>query len=696
MESISRINLLREKALNADTSFGKFYFAFFSEYLNDKKPQYKNYKISYRKAFESFSPVIDEGELIVGKPDINFEQKAQWEALKEKIVEKDIIPMCGQDSHMTVDLDLVLEKGLLGIISDTEKMLKLETDAEKIAFYDCAIDNLKAVCDFSLSYSSLAKEKALSEENPTRKKELFKIAEACENVPINPARSFYEAVQCVNFICFCVSIHPFRYFSTQQYTLGRPDRYLYKYYVEDIKKGIISPEGAQTFIDCLCIQINNRVHNGLSCGYMLGGRDENGNTIANEITLMGLQAIDNVHLVYPAVGLCYTNDMEPKYLKKACEVLSHGRSHPAIFNDDIISAGLREYGVTQKESVNYIHSTCVEITTIGSSNIWVASPYTNMLQILLDLLDNEYLSYDDLVSDYFKSLDSIIEENCEEQNDFRMLRENKSIFPFLSCLVNDCLEKGIDIEKGGAKYNWIMPSFVGVANVIDSLYIIKKVVFEEKAITLKALNDIIKNNFKGNEALRQKLLNNYPKYGNDVDEVDSLFKVFTNHISDECKKYSTHFNSKLIPSVFCWIMHDILGRNTGASPDGRSSGFPLGDGSGPCQGREKKGPTASVLSSTKWSHKEFIGGVAVNMKFSKKTFTDNSYKNMYDIIKTYMDRGGFEIQINVVDKETLENARTNPEKFRDLVVRIGGYSDYFVKLSPTMQEEVLLRTEHEI
>jgi len=204
-------------------------------------------------------------------------------------------------------------------------------------------------------------------------------------------------------------------------------------------------------------------------------------------------------------------------------------------------------------------------------------------------------------------------------------------------------------------------------------------------------------NFDGNEELRQRLLKDLPKYGNDIDDVDQYFGMLTSHIVAECKKYTGEFaEEKLIPSVFCWVMHERFGRETGATPDGRLSGFPLGDGSGPCQGREMNGPTASILSSTKWAHHELIGGVAVNMKFSKSALGKDSLNIMQGLIKAYMLRGGFELQINVTDKELLEKAGRNPEEYRDLVVRIGGYSDYFTRLSPEMQQEVILRTEHHI
>jgi len=515
-------------------------------------------------------------------------------------------------------------------------------------------------------------------------------------VPANPAESFYEAVQSVHFITYCLSMDPLK-LGIQQFQLCHPDRYLLPYYLKDIENGVMTKEYAQLLLNCLGIQINNRVPSGRSSGYMVGGRDENGDIVSNDLTVMCMQVVDDIRLVYPAVGLCYTDGMEDMYIEKACEILSHGCSHPAIFNDDIIVKGLISYGVPENEARSYIHSTCVEITPVASSNVWVASPYTNMPQLLLDILNREYSSFDELLSTFFTNLNTKIKDNFDAENEQRKIRCDNSMSPLLSCFVNDCLAHGIDIEKGGARYNWIMPSFVGMANLVDSLFVLKELVFEKKEYRMAEFKHILDNNFNGHEHLLKRILVDIPKYGNDIDEVDSFYGVITEHIISECKKHKgMHKNGKLIPSVFCWVMHEQYGRETGATPDGRRSGFPLGDGSGPCQSREKNGPTASILSSTKWAHHKFIGGVAVNMKFSKSSFGKQSIEIMKSLIKTFLKRGGFEMQINVIDREILEKAVENPEQFDDLVVRIGGYSDYFVKLSPQMQQEVILRTEHKI
>lgn len=680
---MERIEKLRQKALKP--FFGdEFYYLFFKKYeICSELNQYERYSEAFYYAFSELTPSISEGELIVGKRDIPFtaEQQAEWDNKYREIKEKRGLEAGGgQESHMTVDYELLLKKGINGIIKMIDGYL-CDCDSEKADFYKACRKCLEAVIVHSENYSRLALKLSEEAPNPERHEELKKIAEICKKVPANPAETFYEAIQSVHFLTHCLSLDPMKW--SQQFQLGRPDRYLLPYYEKDIKNGDLTKEYAQLLLDCLGIQINMRVPSGLSSGYMVGGSDESGNPVANELTDMCMQVIDDIRLVYPSVGLCYTEKMPEEYLEKACRLLLKGYSHPAVFNDDVIMQGLIHYGVPEAQAHEYIHSTCVEITPIAASNVWVASPYTNLPQLLLDIMDKEYSSPEELLKAYFERLDNSIRANFEEQNGMRKVRSENSVKPLLSCFVNDCLKRGTDIERGGAVYNWIMPSFVGMANLVDSFYAVKALVFDEKRLTLTEFKAILDGNFEDNEDLRCYILNKLPKYGNDIDEIDDYFKLFAEHIVSECEKYrGMHGNSRLIPSVFCWIMHAEFGRNTSATPDGRKAGFPLGDGSGPCQGREKNGPTASVISSTKWEHKKFIGGVAVNLKFAKSSLGSSSADTVKVVVKTYLQRGGFEVQINVIDNETLKKAKNNPEEYQDLVVRIGGYSDYFVRLTP--------------
>ncbi len=694
---MDRIEKLRSAVLSGTSFSDEFYYLFYKAYSQyESLSEAERYAEAYYTAFSSLTPVIAEGELIVGSRNAPMDAFAEreWKDVYLPIARKRSCPQ-GQDSHMAIDYELLLKKGISGIIQQINEYMKACT-SEQAAFYRACRRCLEAVIAHSLSYARLASEMSRCTSDPERARELADISRICERVPAHPAESFYEAIQSVHFITHCLSLDPLR-LCHLQFQLGHPDRYLLSFYENDIQKGVLTREYAQLLLDCLGIQINMRVPHGLSSGYMVGGRDQNGNIVANELTEMCMQVIQDIRLVYPAVGFCHTQDMAERYLEKACSLLLKGYSHPAIFNDDVISRGLMHYGVPAEEARSYIHSTCVEITPVASSNVWVASPYTNMPQILLDSMSREYNCFEDLIDEVMRRLDRRIELNFRRENENRQIRAQRSMNPLLSCFVNDCLKRGTDIEQGGARYNWIMPSFVGMANLVDSLYAVKKLIFDENRMSMAELKAIVDSNFEGHEALRLYILRRLPKYGNDIDEIDRYFGSFTEHIIRECEKYrGLHSNARLIPSVFCWIKHEYFGRRTSATPDGRPAGFPLGDGSGPCQGREMNGPTASVLSSTKWEHHKLIGGVAVNLKFSKASLGAHSLAAVMAIAKTYLMRGGFELQINVIDNETLKKARLQPDQYRDLVVRIGGYSDYFVTLSSQMQDEVIARTEHHV
>jgi formate C-acetyltransferase len=279
-------------------------------------------------------------------------------------------------------------------------------------------------------------------------------------------------------------------------------------------------------------------------------------------------------------------------------------------------------------------------------------------------------------------------------NTHQATRRYNGGFPLLSCFVNDCLARGADIDHGGARHNWIEPNFVALSNLVDSLTAIRQFIYEEKSLRWDELIQAMKSDFEGREDLRLMLLHRAPKYGNDDERVDALATTITDWIRDEVSRYTTYLGGPFLSGFFCWVMHERLGRATAASPDGRRAGFPLGDGSGAAQGRERLGPTAAVLSATKWDHAPHLGGIAVNLKFSRPRDASAFRQRLLDVVEIYLQRGGFEVQVNVVDKETLLAAREHPEQYRDLVVRIGGYSDYFVGLSEEMQAEIILRTEH--
>ena len=699
-----RIDALREPAVQKTVNYREFILHFYRDLMASywQKPFVLRYADALYASFDRTEPVIGEGELIVGRivdREFSQEEEAEWKKIQEYAMAAGPSPF-GQDSHMTVDYERLLEKGTSGIRREIAEMrenldLTLPEDLEKDLFYASCQRCLEGVERFAQRYSQYAAGLAKQCADPGRKKELLRISEICAHVPKKPARDFYEAVQSVHFLTFCLSNKPLKP-TSPQYQLGRPDRYFWPFYQRDMEAGRITEEEAQTLLDCLAIQINHRVPHGLSSGYMVGGRDAEGRVVSNDLTRMLMRVVEQVRLVYPSVGLCWCRDTPAEDLETAAKIIGKGHSHPAIFNDEVITEGLKRLGLPPEEACSYIHSTCVEITPIAASNVWVASPYMNLVQKLLDVLDREYSSMEELFDAYFAHIGEGIRENLIAEQKSRLERQRFNLDPLLSCFVRDCLEAGRDIEWGGARYNWIMPSFVGLSNAADALYAIRELIFNQKRWDFAGLNKMLAANFQGFETQRQMILREAEKYGNDADGPDSYVQRISQWIAAECGKYRRDDGFRLAPSLFCWVMHDVFGQETGASPDGRLKGFPLGDGSGPAQGREQNGPTAAVLSCTKWDHTPFIGGIAMNMKFSRKYFKEDSLRKMTALIRTYLKRGGFELQINVVDRDTLLAAREQPELYRDLVVRIGGYSDYFTRLSPTMQAEVIERTEYEL
>ncbi len=655
---------------------------------------------------------IGEHEVLVGRfPQraLDDDERAELEHWR-KDASRATSPVWGQRAHMAIDYPQLLRLGLTGVRDQIANYrARLDTalpgDLEKDAFYQACLIALGGVRDLAFKYADVAHSLAEEAADATRKAELLEIEAVCRRVPEHPAETFREAVQAVHFVTWCLCAGQLMLL----FQLGRPDRYLLPYYRRDLTAGRVTPEQAQDLIDHLCLMLSVYTPRGLAVGFMIGGRDGSGRDISNELTRMFLESIAHTRLPYPGIGLCWNSDTPADITERACELVAQGLTHPAFFNDERITAGFMAAGLPPAEACEYQHSTCVELTPVASSNVYVASPYINLLQLLHDLIGvqpvnvperrriaqaGRYASFAALQEAYERHLNEVIREAVIEQNTCMMTRYYHGGWPLLSCFVHDCLAQGLDIDQGGARHNWIEPSFVGLSNLVDALVAIRRYVYEEQTVTLEELARDLALNFAGREDLRMMLLHN-AKYGNDDDSVDDLAIWMTGCIVRATRKYRTFLGGAFHPGFFCWIMHERLGRETAASPDGRLAEMALGDGSGPAQGRERRGPTAAVLSSTKWDHTPMLGGIAVNLKFTRSAQKADFVQGLRRLVETFMERGGFETQINVVDKETLVAAQKNPELFRDLTVRIGGYSDYFVGLSPRMQEELILRTEHE-
>ncbi len=574
----------------------------------------------------------------------------------------------GQSGHCAPDYGRLLAAGLDGLRKSVEDCRR----NSPIPLHDnmlAALDGMEAM----IANAALAAEAA----------DNLELAALCRRLVHHAPQTTHEALQLILFTQIAIEKGEYAYLINP----GRLDRLLAPFLPAADHERLVEQ------IACLYLTLNANCPSGLAYGTMIGG-----DIPANEVSYACLEAARLSRLAYPTVGVCVNDDTPQDLLELAVSIVAEGNPNPAFFGDKTIRRGLESYGVPTAESGDYINSTCVEITPCGKSNVYVASPYFNLNQLLLDAMDKEHASYDDLIASFQRRLAAKIKEESKINANYRQDRATRMRRPLQSLLTHDCLERGLDIECGGARYNWIECSFVGLANLVDSLFIIKKAVYEEKRLSLMDLRHQCETDFHDAEALRREFLAKYPKYGQGQPEVDSLISPIISFIRKELEKYRfSPGNSPWIPGTFCWIQHQVLGAQTCATPDGRAAGFPFADGAGPAQGRETCGPTTAIRSVTSWNHSPLVGGSAFNMKFSKSSLaTPEAREKLLALIRAFIQMGGFETQINVVDADTLIEADRHPEAYPSLLVRIGGYSDYFARISPEMRKEIIMRTQSEL
>ena len=661
-------------------------------------------RTSYAEAEELYQskPVIYDDELLLGHlylPDFTEEEQKEYDQLCESfsMSAHTLAMRSPRKDHICLDFEKLLRVGVNGLRS--EIMERLEALPICVAgeypaleaiksweFYQCCLIELDAVSDLAARYAEEALR--LAEEKPEpRKSELIRLGNMLKKVPNHPAESFYEAVQSVQF--FLSTLFGL-------YPLGRPDRYLYPYYQRDIESGTLTKEFAQELIDNLCLYVSDRVFSRSACGFIVGGRDENGRTIENDLTYMFLTALDHLKLPDPNGALAVNGDTSDEILSYCAEILSHGTTHPAFYNDDaIVESLVKHYGVTPADAVNYIHATCAEISIAGKSKAHSTPIIIDLPKVLLKLTEaGEFAGFDDLFDKYVRLL-STTTQNQAKGYAIRLLEGarigNEAMR--ICALIDDCLARGKGIYEGGERYMFEQPIFVGFSTVVDSLLAISRLVYEEKTLSFEAFARIVSENYENNEPLRQYIINKLPHYGNDDSTADRLAKRLAEALQ-EILSHDMALWDRMMPGTFSYNNHARLGAEAGATFDGRLAGTAYSDGCGPVQGRDVNGPTAMILSMTSWDQSALLGGMVVNIKFGKENLTERKREDFLSLVRAFVDRGGIELQVNVVDRATLEDAKRNPEAHKDLIVRIGGYSDYFTRLSPVLQQEIIDRTEY--
>jgi len=626
--------------------------------------------------------------------------------------------------HLGID-GKVVTKGLNGIKKEVdERIAKLNLadlkDFEKFQFLSAVNITLEAVPNFAKRYAELARSLAEKETDAQRKAELEKIAEMCEWVPANPARSFYEALQSVWFTYIALLIEAWAY----GVGLGRPDQYLYPLYKKDIEEGRITKEEARELIELLFIKLNGlltpqgsemvRSFAGFAiwANITLGGVTKDGRDAVNELSYLFLDAEENMKLMSEDLVIRIHKNTPDAFIIRACEVLRSLRGKFKFVSDEMTTQQLLRDGKPIEYARDYIMTGCITPTIPGFSHDLPGGPFN--LPLMLELALNngaarlsgeqigpktgdprKFKSYDEVWDAYKKQLETLLPVAVMLRNADRRLYAEFCPTPFQSAFYPGCIEKGVDITGGGTgPYMSHAIMAAGAPNIGDSLAAIKKFVFDDKKITMDRLIDALDKNFEGEEEILH-MLNSAPKFGNDNDYVDSIMCEIFDHFSNEMTKYES-LPGVVASSAALTITSNVpLGLVVGALPDGRRAGEPISDGGvSPAQGRNVSGPTATMRSVSKIDHAKLTGGSVLNMRFNPDALKDEAkIKKFASLIRTFFETGGPFVQFNIVSTDTLRDAQKHPENHRDLLVRVSTYSAYFVELSPELQNDIIARLE---
>ncbi len=601
----------------------------------------------------------------------------------------------------------------LDYFNDTEAYQK----EQELKAMEIAAD---ALILFAERHAEKARELAEKEKNSHRKKELLTIAEVCSHVPAYPPRNFWEALQMYWFVHLGVIIELNVWDS---FNPGRLDQHLYPFYKKDLKDGILTKECAKELLQCFWIKFNNQpappkvdVTEEQSSTYQdfalinTGGVTEDGKGAVNELSYMVLEVVEEMQLIQPSACIQLSTKNPDLFLKKALTVVKTGFGQPSLFNTDVILQEFLHAGKTVKDARNGGPSGCVTISAFGKESCTLTG-YCNWPKIFEITVFNgvdpatkkrisietgdfsTFTTFEEVMTAYKKQLLHFVTLKIKYNNIIERLYARYMPAPFMSLLVDDCIKTGKDYHNGGPRYNTTYIQGVGMGTITDSLSAVKYHVYDTNTVTMDELLTVLQNNFEGCEPLRQTLLNKTPTYGNDDDYADtiaqSVFDAYFAVLDGRPNTKGGHYRVNLLPTT----VHIYFGQKTEATPNGRKAGEPLSDGISPSQGADRNGPTAVIKSVSKIDHAR-TGGTLLNQKFLPSVLEGDGLTKLAHLVRTYFRLGGHHIQFNVIDAETLKKAQKTPEKYKDLIVRVAGYSDYFVDIGKELQDEIIKRTEH--
>ena len=673
--------------------------------------------------------------------------------------------------HVTVKYWEVLETGFEGIMEKAQKELDGcsvgdGNYARKSHFLEAVILSCKAVIDYAGRYAKLAQEMAAQTSDPVRKQELFVIAENCSRVPAKGAQNFYEACQSFWFVQQLLQMES----SGHSISPGRFDQYMYPYYKKDMEAGTITREFAQELMDCIWVKLNdlNKCRDAASAegfaGYSLfqnliaGGQNKEGEDVTNDLSIMCIQASMHVHLPAPSLSVRVWNGSPHEFLIKAAELTRTGIGLPAYYNDEVIIPALQNRGLSLEDAREYNIIGCVEPQKAGKTEGWHDAAFFNMCRPLELVFSNgmdkgemvgiptgdvtQMKTFDEFFDAYKKQMEYCISLLVNADNAIDVAHAERCPLPFLSCMIDDCLKEGKSVQEGGAVYNFTGPQGFGIANMADGLFAIRKLVYEDKKVSMKELKEALAWNydkgldaqsagdmtemimkamqkagrnveastaegllktFMGMKPGEQKtqrfkeihdMIDEVPKFGNDIPEVDYFAREVAYTYSKPLQKYNNPRGGKFQAGLYPVSANVPLGGQTGATPDGRYAHTPVADGVSPSAGKDVKGPTAAATSVSRLDHFIVSNGTLFNQKFHPSALSGREgLEKFVALIRGYFDQKGMHMQFNVVDRQTLLDAQEHPEKYKHLVVRVAGYSALFTTLSRSLQDDIIRRTE---
>ncbi len=626
--------------------------------------------------------------------------------------------------HITVGYSKMLNKGMNGIKTDIQKSVsQLHFEDPNYIHKKQFLEAVSSACDaavmFAGRYAKEARRLASTEKDSRRRAELERIVQVCKRVPANPARTFHEALQSFWFTQLVLNLET----NGHAISPGRFDQYMYPFYRHSIDSGELTKEEAQELLDLLWVKLDeitlakNSGESETSSSYPefqnlnIGGLTPEGKDATNELSYMCLSALEHVKLPQPQLSAQISTKTPPKFLLRCCEVLKYGMGLPALFNSDIMVLGMVNRGKKLQDARSGSLNGCVSPNCDGKDRM-ASSGYYNLAKCLELTLNNgidrltgeqlgpktgnsgQFASFDDVINAFQQQVAYFVDLKVQYDNIMRDIYATYCPVPFTSALIDDCIEKGLDWHNGGARYNQAVISGVGLGTVADSLSAIKKHIFDERSYTIADLKKALDEDFKGHEVLRLVLINKTSHYGNDEDYADSLALLTQKIFCDEVERHRDIQGARYFVNLLPTTAHIALGNLTGATPDGRHAGIWLSEGISPVQGHDKYGPTAVAKSVSKLDHAR-CNGTLLNMKISPQSLkTQEDLHKFAALIRGYFDQGGYHVQFNIIDENTLRDAQKHPENYRNLLIRVAGYSDYFVLLSHEIQEEIISRTKH--